>query len=86
MIDTTLSSDNSLPFRKTLLERIQKLTMEIDDKIREKIFLYDIDRETAKILALSPGKNDKFEFSQEMKYSLLSKVEWENMLSLLNHV
>ena len=49
--------------------------MEIDDKIREKIFLYDIDRETAKILALSPGKNDKFEFSQEMKYSLLSKVE-----------
>ena len=75
MIDTTLSSDNSLPFRKTLLERIQKLTMEIDDKIREKIFLYDIDRETAKILALSLGKNDKFEFSQEMKYSLLSKVE-----------
>ena len=44
VIDTTLSSDNSLPFRKTLLERIQKLIMEIDDKIRENFFLYDIDR------------------------------------------
>ena len=35
-IDTTLASDNSLCFRKNLLERIQKLTMTIDDKIKGK--------------------------------------------------
>ena len=33
-IDTTLASDNSLRFRKNLLERIQKLIMTIDDKIK----------------------------------------------------
>lgn len=49
--------------------------MTTDDEIRDDKLQYDIDRETAKILALSPGKNDKFEFSREMKYSLLSKVE-----------
>ena len=34
-IDTTLASDNSLRFRKNLLERIQKLIMTIDDKIKD---------------------------------------------------
>ena len=33
-IDSTLASDNSLRFRKNLLERIQKLIMTIDDKIK----------------------------------------------------
>ena len=31
-IDTTLASDNSLRFRKNLLERIQKLIMTIDNE------------------------------------------------------
>ena len=35
VIDTTLASDNLLRFRKNLLERIQKLIMATDDKIRE---------------------------------------------------
>ena len=35
VIDTTLASDNPLRFRKNLLERIQKLNMTIDDKIRD---------------------------------------------------
>ena len=33
----------------------------IDDKIRDEKLQYDINRETAKISALSPGKIDKYE-------------------------
>ena len=36
IIDTTLASDNCLRFRKNLLERILKLIMTIDVKIRDK--------------------------------------------------
>ena len=35
MIDTTLALNNTLSFRKNLLERIQKPAMTIDDKIRD---------------------------------------------------
>ena len=35
VIDTTLASDNPSRFRKNLLERILKLIMTIDDKIRD---------------------------------------------------
>ena len=34
----------------------------IDDKIRNEKLQYDINREVAKILALSSGKSDKYEF------------------------
>ena len=47
VIDTTLASDNLLHFRKNLLERIQKLIMTIDDKIRDEKLQYDINREAA---------------------------------------
>ena len=46
-IDTTLASDNLLRFRKNLLEKI------FDDKIRYEKLQYDINREAAKISALS---------------------------------
>ena len=36
--------------------------MTIEDKIRDKKLQYDINREAAKILALSSGKIDKYEF------------------------
>ena len=48
VIDTTLASDNSLRFRKNLLERIQKFIMKIDDKIKDEKLQYDINREAAK--------------------------------------
>ena len=51
VIDTTLASDNPLRFRKNLLERIQKLNMTIDDKIRDEKLQYDINREAVKISA-----------------------------------
>ena len=36
--------------------------MTIDDQIRDEKLQYDINRETAKISALSSGKNDKYEY------------------------
>ena len=36
--------------------------MTTEDKIRDKKLQYDINREAAKILALSSGKIDKYEF------------------------
>ena len=60
--DTTLASDNPSRFRKDLIERISKLIMTIDDKIKDEKLQYDINREAAKISALSSGKIGKYEF------------------------
>ena len=62
VIDATLASNSSLRFRKNLLERIYKLFMTIDDKTRDEMLQYDINREAAKISALSSGKIDKYEY------------------------
>ena len=35
VIDATLASDNPLHFKKNVLERIEKLIMAIEDKIRD---------------------------------------------------
>ena len=59
MIDSTRESDNLLRFRKYLLEQTWKLMMTIGDKIRDEKMQYDINREAAKISALSSGKIDK---------------------------
>ena len=53
MIDTTIASNNYLYFINNLLERIQKLIMTIDDKIRDEKLQYDNEREAAKISPLS---------------------------------
>ena len=55
MTDTTITSDNILHFRKNVLERIQKLIIVFDDRIRDEKIQRDINREAAKILALSSG-------------------------------
>ena len=62
VIDATLASDIHLRFRKILSERISKLIMTIDDKIRDEKLHYDINRAAAKISALSSGKIDKYEY------------------------
>ena len=59
VIDAIIVSDNPLRFRKNLLERIQKLVMTIDEKIRDEKLQYHINRESAKISASSSGKSDK---------------------------
>ena len=62
VIDTTLASDNPLRFSVNLLERIQELIMTTDDKIKDEKLQYDINRQAAKISALSSGKTDKYEY------------------------
>ena len=50
--DTTLPSDNSVRFRKSLLEKIYIKIMTIDDQIKDEKLQYNINREAAKISAL----------------------------------
>ena len=57
-----IPSDNSLSFRNNILEKIKKLIMTIDHKIRDEKLQYVINREAAKISALSSGKIDKYEY------------------------
>ena len=60
--DTTLSSDNSLKFRKNHLKEICNKIMTIDDHIEDEKLQYDINREAGNISALSSGKNYKYEY------------------------
>ena len=62
VIDAILASDNTLCFRKHILERILKLIVTIDNKIRDEKLQYGINREEAKISALSSRKIDKYEY------------------------
>ena len=59
VIDTTLTSDNPLLFRKNLLGMIGKLTMAIDDWIRDKKKAVWYSQRGCKQSALSSSKTDK---------------------------
>ena len=54
--DTTLASDSHLRFRTILLKKIYNKIMTVDDHIKDEKLQYDINREAAKISALSSGK------------------------------
>ena len=56
VIDTTLASDNPLRFRKNLVERIEKLVMTINKKIRDEKLQYDINKEASKYQHCHPDK------------------------------
>ena len=58
MIHTTLAPDNPLRLRKNLLGRIQNLILTTDDLIRNKKLQDEINREAAKISALSSDNTD----------------------------
>ena len=60
--DTTLPSDNPLRFRKNLLTQIYNKIIIIYGRIDDGKLQYDIDREAAKISALSSGKIGKYEY------------------------
>ena len=83
MIDTTLVSDNPLSFRENLLEGIKIIIMTIDDKIRDEKLQYDVGREVVKILALSSGKIDKYEYLTDEEILLLIKAKLYRKLGLL---
>ena len=55
-------------------ERISKLIMAIDDKIRDEKVQYDINIEVAEISALSLGKLINMNILQVKKYYLLIKT------------
>ena len=55
-----LASDNPLRFRKLFLNIIKIMTF--NDQIRDEKLQYDINREAAKISALSSGKIYKYEY------------------------
>ena len=58
--DTMLTSSNPLRFRKNLFNIYNK--NHDNDQIRDENLQYDIDREAAKISALSSGKLHKYEY------------------------
>ena len=62
VINATLASDNPLRFRKNLSRKNIEITMTINDKIRDEKLQYGINKEAAKISALSSGKIDKYEY------------------------
>ena len=62
-IDTTLPSNNSLRFRKIFLLPYKTDEIKIlDDKIKANQAQYDLDREAAKISALSSKELEKCEY------------------------
>ena len=74
VIGATLSSNISSRFKKNLLERTLKLIMTIDDKLRDEKLQNDINREAAKMSALSSGKVDKYAYlSGEQYYPLIEE-------------
>ena len=75
VIDSTLASDNSSCFKKNLLERIEKLIMTFDDKIKDENVQYNISKETAKKQHYHQVKLINMNFLQAKKYYLLIKVE-----------
>ena len=57
--DTTLALDNPLRFRKLFLKYNKNHD---NDQIRDEKLQYDVNREAAKISALSSGKIHKYEY------------------------
>ena len=60
--DSTLASDNHLHFRQNISERIWKLIMTIDDKIRDEKIQYDINTQNIKISTLQSKNIFEYEY------------------------
>ena len=75
VVEATIASNNPSRFRQNLLERIKKLIMTNDDKIRVEKLEYDINKEAVKISAISSGKIDINMNTLQMKkhYLLIEK-------------
>ena len=74
IIGTTLASDNSSRFKKNILKNI-KINHIIDNQIIAEKIQYDINREAAKISALSLRKIINMNILQVKKCDHLIKVE-----------
>ena len=67
VVGATPTSDNSSRFRKNLPEKIQKLIITNDHKIRDEKLQYDINREAAKLSASSSVKGYKYKYLPDEK-------------------
>ena len=94
-IDTTLPASNPLRFRKIFYSLIKMtLTDELkilDDKIKSNQAQYDLDREAAKISALSSKELDKYEYltGEDLGYKPgvveQTKFEYSPLVEALNN-
>ena len=93
VIDITILADNPLHLRKNFLERIWKLIMTTDDKIIDEKLQYDINREAAKISALSSSKIGKYDYitgeeilsSDENRMIKQAKFTYEKQTKTIKH-
>ena len=75
VIYSTLALGNPLRLRKNLLERMKKLIMTIDDKIRDEKLQCDINREASKYQPYHLENLINMNILQVKKYYLLFKEE-----------
>ena len=75
-INTSLASDNPLNLRYNL-ERMWKLIIITDDKIRDEKLQFDINREVTNIFPLSSGKinNNEYLTSKKISFSFQNQVK-----------
>ena len=75
-INNSLASDNPLNLRYNLLERMWKLIIITDDKIRDEKLQFDINREVTNIFPLSSGKVNNNEYlTGEKIFSFQNQVK-----------
>ena len=76
-INTSLASDNSLNLRCNLLERMWKLIIITDDKIRDEKLQFDINREVTNIFPLSSSKinNSEYLTGEKISFSFQNQVK-----------
>ena len=97
-IDTTLTADNSMTFRKNFSDSLlYKMTLTeqvkiLDDNIKANQAQYDLDGEAAKISALSSKELDKYEYltGEDLGYKVdviqRAKFEYSPLVEAFNKV
>ena len=76
-INNSLASDNPLNLRCNLLERMWKLIIITDDKIRDEKLQFDINREVTNIFPLSSSKinNSEYLTGEKISFSFQNQVK-----------
>ena len=76
-INTSLASDNPLNLWCNLLERMWKLIIITDDKIRDEKLQFDINREVTNIFPLSSSKinNSEYLTGEKISFSFQNQVK-----------
>ena len=83
MTDTTVASDNTFHFRKNLCEKISKLIMKTDDKIKMKNYNMILTENQQNYRHFHQAKVTDMNILQVRKYYLLIREERQNKQSLL---